>query len=135
MHASSLVLFAFDCSKDWNIIFQFKIYLTKIICLGYMLPTKIFYCKVWVVHCLNCLNLLVWFWFMIVCSNYFNSGFIYNSKPQKFLIKNIILKSYIKVSNKPLCIILSQNYFIPLFKSGILISHTYSILKPYSILK
>ena len=40
-----LVLFAFVCSQDWNIIFQFKnLFNKKIICLGYMLPNKIFCC-------------------------------------------------------------------------------------------
>ena len=39
-----LVLFAFVCSEDWNIIFQFKIYLTKLYVWVYIIPNKIFWC-------------------------------------------------------------------------------------------
>ena len=37
-----LVLFAFACLKDWNIIFQFKIYLTKLYV--WVIPNIIFWC-------------------------------------------------------------------------------------------
>ena len=42
-----LVLFAFVCIclfKDWNIIFQFKVYLTKLYVWVYIIPNLIFYC-------------------------------------------------------------------------------------------
>ena len=37
-----LVLFAFVCSKDWNIIFQFKTYLIKLYVGIYIIPNKTF---------------------------------------------------------------------------------------------
>ena len=50
-----LVLFAFVCSKDWNIIFQFKIYLIKLY-VGIYNITNIIFC------CLPSLNYcIVWF--------------------------------------------------------------------------
>ena len=120
-----LVLFAFDCSKGWNIIFQFKIYLTKLYIWDYIiLPNKIF-------CCLQSLSNALFDLFDIAClilihgcllKLFYQWLFNYNSKPQKYLFKNTILKSYIKVSNKPLCIlyfILSQKLF-HYFKSGIL---------------
>ena len=71
--------------------------------------------------------LVVWNWFVFVCSNYFISGFFLFWQATKYLFKNTILKSYIKVSNKPLCILslfLYQKFILlQYFKSGILISH------------
>ena len=70
-----LFLFAFVCSKDWNIIFQFKIYLIKLYVGVYILPNKIFcylpnlnYCIVW--FC------LFEIWFVIGCSNILNMAFL-----------------------------------------------------------
>ena len=124
----ALVLFAFVCicllKKDWNIIFQLKIYLIKMICLGYMLPNKIFCClQVWFIALIDlfdyaCLNLIYG-----CCSNYFISGYlIILASHKSFCLKILLLKSYIRVLRKPLCIL----YFISLknyFKVAFKISH------------
>ena len=88
-----LASFAFDCSKDWNIIFQFKIYLIKLYVwvLYYTQLNILMFAKFDFLHCVNCLNcliclkLLVGFWFVFVCSNYLLVASILN-KPQKYLI-------------------------------------------------
>ena len=56
-----LVLFAFVCSKDWNITFQFKTYLIKLYVwvLYYTQHNILLFAKFDLLHCLICLILLV----------------------------------------------------------------------------
>ena len=85
--------------------------------------------------CLICLYLLVWIWFVVVCPNYFISGFYLFWQATKVFVFKYYFKTYIKVLSKTLCIIflLSEIILLHYLKSVILKPHVF-YLKPYSIL-
>ena len=97
LHASSCSLVCicllFVCSKDWNIIFQFKIYLTKLYTwvLYYTQYNILLFSKFELLDCLICLILHVWIWVVVVVQIILLVAFIILSKPQKYLFKNTIL--------------------------------------------
>ena len=94
LHASCFSLVCIWLFKSWNIIFQLKTYLIKIICwdLYYTQYNILMFAKFGLLHCLNYLILLVWIWVVVVAQNYFNYGFVFTlASHQKLLHKNTIL--------------------------------------------
>ena len=101
-----LVLFAFDWSKlQYNFPIENLFDKNYMLGLSYTQFNILWFAKVelyivWIVW-----YLLVWNLICVCLFKYFISGFlIIFDKPQNYLFKNTILKFYIKVSIKPLCI-------------------------------
>ena len=78
MHSSSYSLVCIWIFQKWEYYFHLKILFNKIICLGlyYTQYNILMFAKFELCICLIYLYLLVWIWMVVVCSNYFISGFL-----------------------------------------------------------